>query len=237
MKKLIILLAITAFSIPSNAQWKKIKGNGNVTTTTRTVSEYDKIGISGSFDIKLVAGKEGKLSIVAEDNLLEYLITEVEGENLKIKWKKGINIKTKEKIVITIPFKDIEEVALAGSGDVISNDIINADNFKAALSGSGDFQLKLKVNMLKSAISGSGDMNLSGVAKNFDCAISGSGDVEAEMLVTDIATVRIAGSGDVSIHVKEELDAKVSGSGDIRYKGNPKKNSTKVSGSGSVRSI
>ena len=222
MKKLIILFAIVLFSISSNAQWKKVKGNGNVTTTTRTVSDYDKIGVSGSFDVKLVAGAEGKLTIQAEDNLLEYLITETEGERLKIKWKKGINVRTTKKILITIPFKDIEEVALAGSGDVTSNDIIESDNFKAALSGAGDFQLKLKVNSLKSAISGSGDMNLSGSATNFDCAISGSGDVDANNLVTDNATVRIAGSGDVSVHANKQLDAKVSGSGDVTYKGNPK---------------
>ncbi|MDY7395596.1 head GIN domain-containing protein [Aureibaculum sp. 2210JD6-5] len=235
MKKLIILFAIVLFAMPSHAQLKKVKGNGNVTNTTRTVSDYDKIGISGSFDVKLVAGAEGKITIEAEDNLLEYLITEVDGDHLKIKWEKGINVRTTKKILITIPFKDIEEVALAGSGDVISNDIIEADNFKAALSGAGDFTLKLKVNSLKSAISGSGDMNLSGSATNFDCAISGSGDVDANDLVTDNASVRIAGSGDVSVHVKEELDAKVSGSGNVSYKGNPKTNS-KVSGSGSIRS-
>jgi len=235
MNKLIILFAIILFTIPTNAQWKKIKGNGNVTTTSRTVSDYDKIGVSGSFDVKLVSGTEGKLTIEAEDNLLEYLITESNGEHLKIKWKKGINVRTTKKILITIPFKDIEEIALAGSGDVTSNDVINADNFKAALSGAGDFTLKLKVNSLKSAISGSGDMDLSGSATNFDCAISGSGDVDANNLVTDNTSVRIAGSGDVSVHVQKELDAKVSGSGDITYKGNPRTNS-KVSGSGSISS-
>jgi len=236
MKQLFILFAIVLFTIPSNAQWKKVKGNGNVTTSNRTVSDYDKIGVSGSFDINLVAGTEGKLIIEAEDNLLEYLITESDGEHLKIKWEKGINIKTTKKIRITIPFKDLEEVALAGSGDVTSKDLIEADNFKVALSGSGDVNLQLEVMSLKVAISGSGDLEFSGSAVNLDCAISGSGDVDADMLISDNANVRIAGSGDVTIHVNEKLDAKVSGSGDVRYKGNPKINNSKVSGSGSVRS-
>ncbi|MET2985104.1 head GIN domain-containing protein [Aureibaculum conchae] len=235
MKKLIILFAIVLFSIPSNAQWKKVKGNGNVTTTTRTVSDYDKIGVSGSFDVKLVAGTEGKLSIEAEDNLMEYIITEVKGEHLKIKWKKGINVRTTKKTVITVPFKDIEEIALSGSGDITSNEVIEASDFKIAVSGAGDIELKLKVNSLKTALSGSSDIDLSGTATNFDCAISGSGDVDANNLVTDNATVRIAGSGDVSVHAKKQLDAKVSGSGDVTYKGSPKTNS-KVSGSGSIRS-
>ena len=237
MKKLIILIAIVAFVILSNAQRKKIKGNGNVTTITRTVSDYNKIGASGSFDITLEAGTEGTLTIKAEENVLEYLITEVEGENLKIKWKKGITIKTAKKILITIPFEDIEEVALAGSGDIISTDVVEADTFKIALAGAGDVDLRLNVSSLKVAISGSGDVDLTGTATNLDCALSGSGGVDADALITDKASIRIVGSGDVSVHVNEELDVKVSGSGDVSYKGNPKKNTSKVSGSGSVRSI
>ncbi|MDG1774786.1 MAG: DUF2807 domain-containing protein, partial [Flavobacteriaceae bacterium] len=44
----------------------------------------------------------------------------------------------------------------------------------------------------------------------------------------------VSGSADVTLTVKGTLNAKVSGSGDIQYKGNPKKVASKVSGSGDV---
>ncbi len=237
MKKIIILLVVFAFGFQANAQWKKIKGNGNVINSSRTVSSYDKIGVSGSFDVKLISGKEGKLTIEAEENLIEYLLTEVKEGHLKIKWKKGINIKTSKKILITVPFETIEEVALSGSGDIFSDDLIDANSFKVVLSGAGDFNLKLKVNTLKSAISGSGDINLSGSSADFECRISGSGDVKAYDLVSATADIHIAGSGGVEVDVTENLKVRISGSGNVKYKSNPKKQDVKISGSGSVRSL
>lgn len=237
MKKLAILIILLAFTTNVKAQLssKKIKGNGNVVTKTRNVSEYDQIAVAGSFDVKLVAGKEGKITIKAEDNLLEYLITEVEDGKLKIKWKKNFSIRTTKELLVTVPFENIEAVSLAGSGDVFTEDVIKTDDFRAALSGSGDIKLAIKADHISSAISGSGDINLSGSTNSLKLAIAGSGDMNAYELSANDAEVSIAGSGDIKVMVKDNLKARIAGSGDIHYKGNPKKD-TKVSGSGSISS-
>lgn len=236
MKKLITLLALLSITISCTAQWgKRIKGNGNMVTTSRTVADYDAVSAGGSFDIKLVAGTEGKLDIYIDENLQDYLGIEVDGDKLKIKWKKGVNISHNSDILITVPFKDISEVALAGSGDIYSNDRIKASNFSTALSGSGNINLQVEASELKSAISGSGNISLSGSTDRLECAISGSGGIKAYDLASNDAEVRIAGSGGVKLSVKDMLQAKVSGSGNVYYKGNPKVDA-KVSGSGSVSS-
>ena len=233
MKKLAIIIILLTFTANVNAQWygKKIKGNGNVVTKTRNVSEYDQIAVAGSFDVKLVAGKEGKLTIKAEENLLEYLITEVKDGKLKIKWEKGVNINTTKELLVTVPFEDIEAVSLAGSGDVFSEDTIKTDNLKVALAGSGD----INASSISSAVSGSGDIKLMGSSENLKCAIAGSGDINGYELTSNIVEVSIAGSGDIKVNAKENLKVRISGSGDVYYKGDPKQD-VKVSGSGSVSS-
>jgi len=237
MKKLITIAILLAFTTSINAQWfKRIKGNGNMVTKTRTVGDYDKIMAGGSFDVKLVAGAEGKITIHIDQNLLEYLITEVSGDMLKLKWKKGSNISTRNKILITVPFKEISEVILSGSGDVFSEDHIKATDFKAMLSGSGNMKLDIKTIYLTSRISGSGNIRLSGAADKLEYAISGSGNINGDELVASEADVRISGSGGIKTNVTENLKARISGSGNIYYKGNPKKQDTKVSGSGNVSS-
>lgn len=239
MKKIILIAVAFIFSINVNAQWwgsKKVKGNGNVVTKTRSVGEYDQIGVGGSFDVKLVAGTEGKLTIKMDENLFEYLITEVDGDKLKIKWKKGTNVYSKNKLLITVPFKDISSVSLAGSGDVYSEDVIKADDFESSLAGSGDLKLKVDANHVKSSIAGSGDIYLQGRTNSVKTSIAGSGDVDAYELSSKEAVVSIAGSGGVKISVSDMLKARISGSGNIYYKGNPDKQDVKVSGSGSVSS-
>ena len=237
LKSKIILVVSILFITGCTAQNRgRVKGNGNVIHKTKDVGSFEKIGVSGAFDIYLVKGKEGHLDIKIEDNLLPYLVTEVDNGQLKIKWKKGTNISTRKGVVITVQFKSINGVGLTGSGDIVSKDLIKADHFKAAVSGSGDIDLEVESNSLRAAVSGSGDIVLKGSTKSFDAAVAGSGDISAFHLKSDNAEVKVSGSGDVELTVKNELKARVSGSGDISYKGNPKIQDVKVSGSGDVSS-
>jgi hypothetical protein len=238
MKKIVSILVIIAFTANINAQWfrKRIRGNGDMVTKMRTVGEYDKIAVGGAFDVKLIAGEEGKLTIKIDENLLEYLVTKVENGKLKIKWQKGINISSRKGIMITVPFKDIDGVSLAGSGDVYSDDIIESTSFKASLSGSGNLKLHVTSQDIKTAISGSGDIELRGSTDKLKCSIAGSGDIKAYELKSKNASVSIAGSGTIRIFVDNNLKARIAGSGDVYYKGEAKRQDVKVSGSGSVSS-
>ncbi len=235
MLKSVTLLFIFTLTLGS-VYAQKVKGNGKTINKTRNVGSFDGVGVSGSFDVILVAGNEGKLELSVEENLEPYLITEVKDGNLKIKWKKGVNIRTSKNTIVTVHFKNINSLAMSGSGDITSKDVIKGNSLKMAVAGSGDIKIDMDVQMAKSAISGSGDIKLSGKATEFEAAVSGSGDVEAYDLKTEKAELKIAGSGSIGISVEKEIIARVSGSGDIKYKGQPRIEDIKVSGSGQISS-
>ena len=87
---------------------------------------------------------------------------------------------------------------------------------------------------MKSSIGGSGNIKLFGKSNEFTCSIAGSGSIEAYELNTDILNANIAGSGSIKATVKTKIKAKVVGSGNIYYKGNPKYVDSKSVGSGDV---
>jgi len=241
MKTTILTFATLLFINISHAQWwgngEKIKGNGKVTTITRTTTDYDGISCAGSFDYILVSGTEGKITIEGEENLLQYVITEVKDNKLIVKTEKNINLSpsSNKTIKITIPFKDIDNVSLAGSGDLTNTDTIKATDLKVSLAGSGDVVLTVETNNVKGSLAGSGDLTLKGNTNNLEANIAGSGDFHGFNLQSNITEVSIAGSGDARVVSNESLKARVSGSGDIEYKGNPKTEDSKVAGSGSIR--
>ncbi len=240
MKTIITLSLITLLSISCTAQWgKKVKGNGNMTTIERSVGDYDAVALSGWFDVNLVAGNEGELTLKGEENLLEYIKTEVKDGKLTIKVKKGINLKPSSwkkgmGIYVTVPVEDINAVTLSGSGDIVGKTTLKANNFKTSISGSGDITLDVDANEVKATMSGSGDINLSGKTGDLEVRVSGSGDIKAYDLEADYVSAEVSGSADVKVTVNQTLKARVSGSGDISYRGNPKKIDSKTSGSGDV---
>jgi hypothetical protein len=238
MKKIILKSAAVLFITTlfmSNGYAQKVNGNGKLVEKSRSVGSFNGVGVSGSFDVFLVEGNEGKIELSVEENLEQYLITEVKNGTLHIKWEKGVKVRTSRDTKVTVHFKKLNSVALSGSGDVITKDKISTDLLHVALAGSGDIKLEVGAQKLEAAISGSGDIKLSGEATEFEVAVAGSGDVEAYDLAAEKADLKISGSGTIQCSVEKEIIARISGSGDIKYKGNPKTD-TKVSGSGSVSS-
>jgi hypothetical protein len=239
MKKIITLTLALAAIASMNAQWKKVKGNGNVVTIERSTADYDEVAVAGWFDVELIEGTEGKLTIRGEENLLEYIKTEVKDNKLVVKVKKGVNLKPSSwgnggGILVTVPVESISSVSLSGSGDVVSKTVIKADNFETRLSGSGDLSIQVEADNVVASLSGSGDVDLSGSAGSFTVKVSGSGDVKAYELSANTVEATISGSADVKVTATEMLYARVSGSGDIQYRGNPTKIDSKASGSGDI---
>jgi hypothetical protein len=238
-KKIILTTLILAVSISANAQdwWgnsKKIKGNGKVVTVNRTTSDYNGIGIGGSFDVKLIKGKEGKITIEGEENIIPYIETEVKGNTLQIKFKKNITVRTTKRLTVTVTYEDIDKVSLAGSGNMINEGIIKSNDFKVSLAGSGNITLKIDTDEVSSNIGGSGDIKLTGNSNELNCSIAGSGSIKAYNLSTDTLNASIAGSGSIRTTVKTKIKAKIVGSGSIYYKGNPKYTDVKSVGSGDI---
>jgi hypothetical protein len=238
MKKSALLGIALCIMAGANAQWgKKIKGNGNMVRTERSTGDYEGIAVSGFFNVELVAGTEGEVTVHAEENLQEYIITEVERGTLVIKTEKGVNISPSSgnrEIRIVVPVDEIESVALSGSGDIVGNTLLKSNDFKASMSGSGDIRLEVECEEISASMSGSGDMNLKGETGRFNVQISGSGDIEAFGLNAREVDATISGSADINVTANELLKARVSGSGNIRYRGNPAKIDSKSSGSGDI---
>ncbi|MBO3097693.1 head GIN domain-containing protein [Gelidibacter pelagius] len=237
MKKSILLLAAVLIATTIHAQ-RKIKGNGNVMTITRTTSDYDAVKFAGSFDYVLVSGTEGKIKIEGEENLLQYIITEVKNGTLSIRTENRINLQTSRNktIKVTVPFEAIDAVSLSGSGDVWNESIISATNFKASITGSGDVTLEVEATAIDASVTGSGDLTLKGKTNNLKASVTGSGDYKGSNLSANDVVVSVTGSGDAKVVCHGHLKARVSGSGDIKYTGSPKTEDSKVAGSGSIGS-
>lgn len=233
---LFISLTATSCSYHTNG-YGVIKGNKDLQTEIRDCESYDIIDVSGSFRVELVSGQEGTIKVSAESNLLPYIETESRGGRLEIKFKNGHSYSPNQPILVEVPVEHVHSLNLTGSGDIIGNKRIKSEVLRLELVGSGDINLDIETKELNSRLSGSGDILLRGHCNDMNARVTGSGEFMAQDLVADYAEVNVSGSGDMKINVKESIEARVIGSGDIRYYGEPAKEIIKVTGSGDIKAL
>jgi len=238
MKKITLTLALICITMVNAQRWnnEKIKENGVQTTVSRTTESYDEISVGGSFNVELVSGKEGNITIEGDENIVNHIVTEVIGNKLEIHFEKNKNYSYNSEVTITVPFEEINAVSLTGSGKISTKDPINAIGFELKFTGSGDGFFDIKANTISTIQTGSGNLSLSGSTNNLEATIKGSGNLNSSKLTAQNADTIVSGSGQIKVNCTNNLVAKVSGSGNIKYKEKPQNIDKKVSGSGDISS-
>ncbi|MEO6037256.1 MAG: head GIN domain-containing protein [Saprospiraceae bacterium] len=183
-------------------------------TITRSLSGFEKIAISGGYDaIVFQEGDAESVTLEVEKIDPDKIITEVKGNTLEIRMKKGSYSNFHARITVT--YRRLNEINNSGSTDLEAKSTIKGASFELNSSGSGDFKASFDVQKLAINISGSSNMEVSGRADRQNYAISGSGDIDADNLSGKEADVAVSGSGDVRLKVDGPVHTAVSGSGEV----------------------
>lgn len=249
MKKHLLIIATTiiglAFTsctihIDNDSSGETIKGNGNVVTRNYEVTDFNEISAALPATINFTVGDVYTCTVRVDENLFDYLEIKVKDGDLQLgrpKAHKNVNLKANE-FVIDITAPSVDEVSLAGSGDINFLSPLNEQNLQVSVAGSGNVVFKEEANIdhLELSVAGSGDIYLEkGTIRKFEADIAGSGKIVSYAEVQDL-DADVAGSGDITAKVNGVLDYSIAGSGDIKYYGDAEVKG-RVMGSGSITRI
>lgn len=226
---LIILLVIVSCNVIGEI------GSGNVIREERKLSSFNKIEVSGAFDVKLIQGTSTSVVVEADDNLMPLIRTEVKGNTLEIETKKPISHSKSLKVFVT--FTELKSIDLSGAVNVESEGKLTLSDLTFSGSGASDGKLEMDVQKLSIDCSGGSKLKLSGSAKDVDVDASGAVDLFAFDFPAENYKIDISGAGKAEINVSKELNVEISGAATVRYKGNPTKNVQDISGAGTVRKV
>lgn len=202
------------------------------------VDDFEILEIQISGKVDWVSGQPAG-SIDCSAALFSEIEVEQNGKKLTLNWKN--NGKSgwqagNEKIAIHLSSELLRRVEISGSSDLIIKGVNKTPEFNLGISGSGDFRGNLDCSGNAGfSVNGSGNISLTGNCIEMNLRISGSGDFKGPDFNSEKAKIRISGSGDAEVFAKNELDASISGSGNIRFGGNPEKVSKSISGSGTMQ--
>ena len=234
MSTLACQVAFNAGSNPITIGGRTVRGSGTLATEERRVSGLSAVDLGSLGHLVIELGDQEMLRIEAEENLLEYIETDVRGNTLEISTRRGINLNPREPINFYLTIQSLDSISVSGLGDVEAPGL-EADEFSVEISGSGDVSLdSLVASRLRVDISGLGNLDIeAGQVDDQDIEISGDGDYNARDLESNTAEVDISGLGSAILRVSDHLEANISGGGSVRYYGDPSVDKN-VSGLGRV---
>ena len=215
LETLLITLAviiIIIFIIKNNLTKNNIQGSGNIISESRELNNFTSIILLGSIDVNIKTSESNNCVVVADDNLIPYIKTEVVNNKLNISLNESYS--SEEILVVNINTPNYDEVSLSGSGN------INILDFKN--------------NNLSLNISGSGNITGNGEVETLVVKVNGSGNLMSKEIKSKSATITINGSGDGEVFASDSISAKINGSGNIKYFGNPENVDSIINGSGDI---
>ncbi len=236
MKKHLILIIFLSIITESYAQFvfnkEKIYGNGQIITEERSLPDFNKLSVTGAYDVKIVPGKTGLIKVTADKNLMQAIDIFVKSGKLIIRTHPDFNIRKYSRLQVEVPAENLSAVFLTGSGSITQTGFVVNNNIKLYLTGSGDMKFELNNNRTTVGLTGTGDIILKGKTDDLKINLTGTGKVTAHRVMAQKATVKLTGTGEISVQAVYDLVIKIFGSGDVFYYGEPTRLKVKTFGSG-----
>lgn len=211
MKRITISIYILLFTLTACTK-DSVEGSGLPISENRNVALFTKVSTEGVFEVIITQGNSQSVEIIADDNIIQLVKTEVVDDELRLYLddRNYKDIRLKANIVV----ERINGIKNTGIGDVMISNVDESANFNVSNSGTGN-------------------ITIIGNAESLPLQNEGDGKFNGFQFAMADCNVEIIGSGDSEVHATSTLNVAIEGSGDVYYKGTPAIEAN-ISGSGKV---
>ncbi|MBT8219128.1 MAG: DUF2807 domain-containing protein [Bacteroidia bacterium] len=197
---------------------------------------FKSIEVQSGIDLYLTKSSTQSVEIKAKSDIIDKVITEVEGSTLKIYFERGSRWNwNNNKMSAYVSTDQIEKLSASGGSDVEAEGRFVGDEMYINGSGGSDIEMTLSCDKLVVSVSGGSDIEVEGDAKTLKIEASGGSDFKGRAFEAKIVQANVSGGSDAYFNVSEELIARASGGSDIHYRGDPKRKDIDSSSSSDVK--
>lgn len=228
-----VLLSLFASSCMMDVNFGNGKtGNGEIVEETRAVSEdFTEVLASEGIDVFVTQDSEFKISVEADENIIDLIGTDIRDGKLKIHTIENIGRATKN-VYVSLP--RITALKSSSGADLVVQNVIESESIELDASSGADLRVELRANEVSADASSGADIRVSGSADILHADASSGSDIKARELEVKRCNADASSGADISVNVSESLVADASSGADITYSGEASVQ-TKKSVSGSVR--
>ena len=229
---IVLFIAITCVSC-SIDMFNKVTGNRNVVTENRNISEiFTGIKVSTGLDLYLSQSSKNNISVEADENLQDIIITEVVDGILKIYSEKNIWSAKSRKVYVSID--KLNKLIATSGADVRTEGKIFTDEISIRTTSGADIRIAVDASSVETNTTSGSEIRISGNAENHASSANSGSSIKAYDLISKNVIAKVTSGADIDIYASEIFEGKANSGGDIDFKGNPKKVIKKSSSGGRI---
>jgi hypothetical protein len=211
-----------------------VDGNGHLVEEVREVRAFSGIRVENGLDVEVELGAEPGLRLWLDENLLEYVLTSVEGGDLVLRTEDDVSIDPSGGAQIRVRAPLIEFVDLSDGSD-LSGEIGGDEGGFVSVEASGGSDLDITVYAagIDAEASGGSDIDLGGSARDLFVDASGGSAVDST-LATESVQIDASGGSDVEASASRSVTVDASGGSDVTIYGGPQERHVDTSGGSDV---
>ena len=181
-KTIIIILFIFGTFLLSVGQ--TIVGNGNVVSQKRDLNRFSNIDVSNGVDLYLTQGDELSVIVKTDENIQNYVKTEVVANTLQISVTANIRKVKTMRVYVTL---DSLKVLLASDGsDIKSQTVFNIEMLNIVCKDGSDIDFMCNANNLECSVSDGSDASIKGRINFLKINAKGGSDIKGEFASTKV---------------------------------------------------
>lgn len=229
-----------------------ITGSGNLITEEFNFSDFTRVEVGSAFEVEVVQSDSYSVSIMADDNLFDYILVSKQGTTLKIRLKTASYHNTTTRAEVTMPqlrgldlsgatrgtvsgFSSTENIDFEVSGasylDLVD---ISAGDVEFEISGASKVTGEITAGDADFDVSGASTVELEGSARNIVVDASGASRVKLAAFSVNNADVKLSGASTGTVNLDGRLDANLSGASKLEYIGEPTMGTINTSGASTL---
>ncbi|MFM7217882.1 MAG: GIN domain-containing protein [Bacteroidota bacterium] len=230
-------LVLIAQSCDKDHLFDCTKSTGKIVTENRPLKGFTKLYLSDNVDVVLKKGTTYEVKVTAGLQLIDGIITELQGNKLYIRnenrcnWIRNFN--NSYTVELTFPV-ELESIYYDGAGSITCMDSLRRDGFAfECWNGSGDIHLLLSTAASNLKIHlGRCLLDAQGYSSDSYIYLNDVGVVDASRLISSKTYVKSGSTGDATVNAHDELQVEIEHTGNVYYVGNPSTITRSITGSG-----
>ena len=205
-------IIISLFSCQEFVNQKK--GNGQVTTSKREVTEdFTKIETSEAIAVEIEQSENNSIEVETDSNLQNHVKTTISNGVLKISLDK--NMIVCNELIVRVKIKELKEIESSSASSIKSNTVFKGKNLNIIVSSASTIDMEVEYENITVEASSTGDITLRGKALKLEANASSASTIDASELMSNEVFAKTSSASDIKVYAIVKLDAKAESAGTI----------------------